>query len=50
MNASHGNGTFNGIANYGWNGPVYNDHDDCKKKKAVFPGSYPPRYNYMLGK
>jgi hypothetical protein len=50
MNASHGNGTFNGIANYGWNGPVYNDHDDSKKKKAVFPGSYPPRYNYMLGK
>ncbi|CEI61033.1 hypothetical protein FVEN_g11407 [Fusarium venenatum] len=51
MAPGHGNGALNNIANYGWNPPMYNDHDDSRKKRPVFPGSYNPRYsNYMLGK
>ncbi|CAG7554961.1 unnamed protein product [Fusarium equiseti] len=50
MNAGHGNGAFGGLANYGWNGPVYNDNDDPKRKRNLFTGNYPPRHNYMVGK
>ncbi|RGP78658.1 rna binding [Fusarium longipes] len=50
VNAGHGNGAFNGNANHGWNGQVYNNHDDPMKRKPVFSGNHSPRFNYMLGK